>query len=277
MINKKIFTLAILTTMIVGGLPLVNADTKIWESWVYSNGTPVTTPISLANGVKYKIVVSEVFYYDKPHNYAADAMYYTTQYPDSFNWGNHLPAPNGHSFLQINGNDVNWGPFSNGDTYHTYTITYTGTGAPITFQIIDWIDGYANNYCHLVVKIYEPERYYGATPGYWKQSQHFNAWPAAYQTGDKLSDVFGVSAPDATLLQALQGGGGTGVTGAKNILARAAVAALLNSLSMNYRYTDAEVISKVSAAFASGNRATMLTLASELDNWNNMGWPQTTT
>jgi hypothetical protein len=89
--------------------------------------------------------------------YEADAMYYTTG-PVGWNWVNHFPAPGGHSFLQINGADVNWGPFSNGDTRHTYSITYIGQGSPITFQIVDWIDqDYANNECHLPISIYLEE------------------------------------------------------------------------------------------------------------------------
>jgi hypothetical protein len=65
----------------------------------------------------------------------------------------------GQSFLQINGASIDWGPFSNGDTGHTYTIHYTGTGAPITFTIVDLIDeDYTNNRCHLPIEIWELER-----------------------------------------------------------------------------------------------------------------------
>ncbi len=59
--------------------------------------------------------------------------------------------------------DVNWGQFSNGaygpvGEYigHEYTITYVGLGAPITFAIVDWIDGdYNLNTCFIRVRIYE--------------------------------------------------------------------------------------------------------------------------
>jgi len=37
---------------------------------------------------------------------------------------NPYPAPDGHSFLQINGADVNWEPISNGNTVHKYSIIY---------------------------------------------------------------------------------------------------------------------------------------------------------
>lgn len=275
-VDKKIVSLLMLGVMITTAFPTaVKADTQIWTSWVYSDGTPVTTPMSLANSVKYRIEVSEVFNYDKPHNLAADAMYYTTQYPSSWNWGNHFPAPDGHSFLQINGADVNWGPFSNGDQYHTYTHMYTGAGAPITFRIIDWVDNdYSNNQCHFVVKIFTVDRYYGATPGYWKQPRHFNAWEmTGYKTSDPIQDVFGPNAPSVTLLQALQGGGGRGIAGAKTILARAAVAALLNSEAFTYRYCESWIIEKVTYQFTHGSRASIIALASELDHWNNMGRP----
>jgi hypothetical protein len=149
-------------------------ETLIWSASVSSSGAPVTSPI-LKLGTQYRIVTKEIFWYNLPANLAADAMYYTDS-PPNWNWINHFSLPDGHSFLQINGMDVNWGPFSNGDTGHTYSIYYIGTGAAITFKITDWMDGdYSNNYCHLPVFIYEtapPES--GHSPGYWKHQ--FNAY-----------------------------------------------------------------------------------------------------
>lgn len=73
----------------------------------------------------------------------------------------------------------------------------------------------------------------GCTPGYWKQSQHFDSWPAPYAPDTRLRDVFVTDpvtlVPDDTFLDALNYGGGPGVDGAIRILLRAAVAALLNS------------------------------------------------
>jgi hypothetical protein len=130
-----------------------------WQGIAYSNtGAPVTTPI-LESGKSYWIVVSYRFWYDQPGRVQADAQYYTnaTAEYDLTNWLNHYPAPDGHSFLQIDGADVNWGPFSNGDTGHTYYIAYVGKGAPITFQIIDWMDhDYTNNDSHIYISIYGP-------------------------------------------------------------------------------------------------------------------------
>lgn len=78
-----------------------------------------------------------------------------------------------------------------------------------------------------------------------------------------------------TLLQALNFKGGSGVGGASQILLRASVAALLNAAhpDIDYPRTPATVITQVNAALASGNRATILNLASSLDADNNRGCP----
>jgi hypothetical protein len=78
-----------------------------------------------------------------------------------------------------------------------------------------------------------------------------------------------------TLLQALSFGGGSDLTGAAKILLRAAVAALLNAAHPNIDYprTAAQIIADVNAALASGNRNTILALASQLDKDNNLGCP----
>lgn len=108
----------------------------------------------------------------------------------------------------------------------------------------------------------------GCTPGYWKQSQHFDSWEG-YATGDDFDTVFGVDlfSPDITLLQALNLGGG-GV----NALARHAVAALLNAASsgVDASLTEAEVIQLVQDAETSGDfEAAKNTLAAS----NELGCP----
>ena len=93
----------------------------------------------------------------------------------------------------------------------------------------------------------------GCTPGYWKQSQHFDSW-VGFTQNQTLESVFNV--PDSlgldnqTLLQALSTGGG-GVSA----LMRHAVAALLNSSNSNVdsNFTTAQVIAATNAALASGN------------------------
>lgn len=78
---------------------------------------------------------------------------------------------------------------------------------------------------------------------------------------------------NATLLQALAFEGGNGVMGAKLILMRAAVAALLNGAhpGVAYPLDDATVISQVQTAFASNDRDTLLALAITMDINNNLG------
>ena len=79
----------------------------------------------------------------------------------------------------------------------------------------------------------------------------------------------------STLLQALEFGGGAGVSGATQNLLRAAVAAVLNAASPGVAYprSRASIVAAVNSAIASGNRDTMLALASALDADNNLGCP----
>ncbi len=131
----------------------------------------------------------------------------------------------------------------------------------------------------------------GCTPGYWKN--HTEDWletatkPISTQT--LVTSAFAPGArtrpnlADVTFLQALQGGGGSGVDGATMILARAATAAYLNAahegLGYPWRRTTTgldgrpPLVPTVSKAFASGNRAKMLSLAQRLDADNNLGCP----
>ena len=112
----------------------------------------------------------------------------------------------------------------------------------------------------------------GCTPGFWKN--HTDTW-VGYSPSDLVSAVFSNAAPyDVdTLLQTLRLKGGPGVDGAEQILLRAAVSALLNSTSVNYPLTTAEVITMTDNALATGDRATILSVASELDALNNLGCP----
>jgi hypothetical protein len=121
----------------------------------------------------------------------------------------------------------------------------------------------------------------GCTPGYFKN--HPGVWEE-YKPTDTLASVF----PDAdlgqygqtTLLQALSFGGGSDLDGAKRILLRAAVAAVLNAADDDLGYplqrfsgTGGGIINRVEAAINSDDRATILKLASTLDKANNLGCP----
>lgn len=75
----------------------------------------------------------------------------------------------------------------------------------------------------------------GCTPGYWKQSQHFDSW-IGYEPDQLFSSVFEDAFPGMTLVQvAGQGGGGL------NALGRHVVAALLSSASSGVDYGMAPV------------------------------------
>jgi hypothetical protein len=116
-----------------------------------------------------------------------------------------------------------------------------------------------------------PTRYRGLTPGFWKN--HPEAWPSEYSPTASLRFVFGECAPDVTLMEALSLKGGPNIDGAKRILARHAVAALLNTetFASAYPYAEEQLIEIVSEQFCGGARDSILSLAETLDYWNNMG------
>lgn len=107
----------------------------------------------------------------------------------------------------------------------------------------------------------------GCTPGYWKQSQHFDSWPAAYTPNMKFSYVFENAFPGKTLLEVLNLGGG-----GLEALGRHTVAALLNakSGSVNYGMTASEVINAFNYVFPGGNYET---LKSKFEGFNERGCP----
>jgi hypothetical protein len=118
----------------------------------------------------------------------------------------------------------------------------------------------------------------GCTPGFWKQPQHLDAW-VGYSPDQTLESVFDVpdafGLDDVTLLAALSFEGGPTTADAAEVLLRQAVAALLNAASpdVDYPLTEAEIVAQVNAALASGDRATILALAEELDTFNNLFCP----
>lgn len=122
----------------------------------------------------------------------------------------------------------------------------------------------------------------GCTPGYWKANA--DNWEAVswvdYAPGDDFSDTFGIAEQtlrangkkvytNPTLREALDANG-SGI----NLLARSAVAALLNAANTNINYprTEADIIADVQAAIAAGPEA-IQALGEELDYDNNLGCP----
>jgi len=128
-----------------------------------------------------------------------------------------------------------------------------------------------------VVPLFAPcEVLEGCTPGYWKQSQHFGNWGCNYvPTGSNATEFFDVFTgitntrgldSDLTLLEALNLNGGK-----FSALARHAAAAILNACSdINYKYSEAQIIAMVQAAFNSGNWSTA---HNNLAAANEMGCP----
>lgn len=162
----------------------------------------------------------------------------------------------------------------------TITVTAIGHGTdPLGTEVTFCTAPVGNQICDLqetaqaVITVEIPGE--GCTPGYWKT--HPESWgPTGFTTSQTVESVFDV--PDSfgldsvTLLQALDLSGGPGPSGAAQTLLRAAVAALLNAAHPDVDYPDsvADVISSTNAALASGNRNTMLSLASDLDTQNNL-------
>lgn len=120
----------------------------------------------------------------------------------------------------------------------------------------------------------------GCTPGYWKT--HTDNWEEV-NPDDLFSDGTSAVLVGVTLEQALAGSGGSGVSGAERILARAATAAFLNAAHEGVgfpwrRYSTGldgrpPLVATVVAALESGSRADMLALAARLDADNNLGCP----
>jgi hypothetical protein len=94
-----------------------------------------------------------------------------------------------------------------------------------------------------------PETGEGCTPGYWKQSHHFDSW-VGYSPNQAFSSVFEDAFPGKTLLEVLNLGGG-----GLNALGRHTVAALLNAASsgVDYDLTTAQVIAGFNGVFPGGD------------------------
>lgn len=140
----------------------------------------------------------------------------------------------------------------------------------------------------------------GCTPGYWKNHATEAVWgPTGYSPDDEIGEVFndlvtigdigpfgmvhwadiGID-PHDTLLQALNYGGGSGISGAAQILLRAAVAALLNGAHPDVDGFAKEWVIKRTVGYLNGiegqglsYRGNILWLATMLDGENNRGCP----
>lgn len=117
-----------------------------------------------------------------------------------------------------------------------------------------------------------PQVFQGCTPGFWKQTQHFYAYPAGLTPSTTLTAagfVLPAGLANDTLLTALNYQGGPTVADASRILLRQAVASLLNSKTIPYPLSSAQVLSQVNTALATLDRTKILALAATLDGINN--------
>ncbi|VXD10972.1 DUF7507 domain-containing protein [Planktothrix paucivesiculata] len=145
------------------------------------------------------------------------------------------------------------------DAGEVWKYTATGTAIPGNYSNIGTVTGGFTDSLGNTTPVsgadgsgYSSEKGLGKTPGFWKQSQHFQYWPVPYKTTDKFSTTFGVSTTSATtfkyggydwfndsLLGALSAEDLKGSTGSNAVklngnvsaLGRSATAALLNATS----------------------------------------------
>jgi len=109
----------------------------------------------------------------------------------------------------------------------------------------------------------------GCTPGFWKQSQHFDSWTGPFTPDTLFSDVFEDAFPNMTLLEvAQQGGDGL------NALGRHTVAALLNAASpdVSYDLSVNQVVELVNQVFP-GTKSAYNALKDNFENFNEQGCP----
>jgi hypothetical protein len=125
----------------------------------------------------------------------------------------------------------------------------------------------------------------GCTPGFWKANadkKGANAWPVSPNT--LLSSVFTIppclsGCPEnyntITLREALSLQGGKTLCQKAEILLRAAAAAYLNSLStcVQYPISTGTLVAEVNTALASCDSGAIITEATRLDGFNNLGCP----
>jgi len=118
----------------------------------------------------------------------------------------------------------------------------------------------------------------GCTPGFWKQPQHFHFWCAPYSPNTLVSTVLdttdcGCDFSTLTFLQALSGSSGPTICDAQAKLYQMGVSALLNACSIAYPLNTAQIISEVNTALQSCSRSAVLSEASRLNGFNNLGCP----
>jgi hypothetical protein len=133
--------------------------------------------------------------------------------------------------------------------FRGYALDGVTLNPPEDCTYVNGGDLFLNHFHGFVItynNVFTPPGDQGCTPGYWKQDQHFDSWPAPITPSTTFTSVFGVGGT-LTFLQALGLNGGD-----TNALWRAGAAAYLNALSggVDYAYTTTEVIAIVNGTGA---------------------------
>lgn len=130
-------------------------------------------------------------------------------------------------------------------TFAVFIAVYNADGSPLIILSGKWTIK-----CEPEKPTPPPSGGEGCTPGYWRQSQHFDSWAAPYTPGTDFSAVFEDAFPGMSLGEVVRLGGG-----GLNALGRHTVAALLNAASsgVDYPLSTAQVISQFNAVYPGGN------------------------
>jgi len=124
-----------------------------------------------------------------------------------------------------------------------------------------------------------PPAFQGCTPGYYKNHVKTVSW-AGIDPNSKVNTVFGGAYLDpglagSALLQALRFRGGATLEGKQEILLRASVAAYINASNpaVTYPLNPGQVVTLVNLALNSTDGDFVVSTASQLDSFNNLGCP----
>ena len=124
---------------------------------VPTDGTAITTGAAAASGTTYRLEASGTFKWGNCDSGACpgggacgydrlgDAYYRTDDC-----WSSTTPNF-AYISLYVDGAQVDWGPYDPG---HVYSIELAGTGAPLSFRVMDCDSCYLDNSGQLVVEVY---------------------------------------------------------------------------------------------------------------------------
>lgn len=237
-VTSKVVLSAILALSSVMVAAPAMADTTS-DSWDFSSGLRVTPGTETQIG---QVTLPD----------AADAECTATveaTNPDSVHLGHNINVYlNGTLLMTLSGIEDERGKFS------TDSAGFISSGSDqLVVTLEATMDNVASSYGNLSVTCTPPPPSggEGCTPGYWKQTQHFDSWVATgFAPGDSFDTVMGVDSSFGTLLDGLQAKGG-----GEKALARHAVAALLNASNadVSYGFSAADVIAMVQDAYATGD------------------------